>query len=89
MHQKQGGMTAIGFLLIAILVGVIGLGALKVGPMYAQGLRLEKVLSDLKEEVDGTNPTPREVRLALERRHEFERPVHRCTIGLQRRCEAC
>jgi len=72
MHHKQGGMTAIGFILIAMLVGVIGLGVLKVGPMYAQGLRLEKVLGDLKEEMDGTNPTPNRVRLALERRLDIE-----------------
>ncbi len=72
MHHRQSGMTAIGFLLIAALVGVIGLAGLKIGPMYAQGLRLEQVLEDLKEEVDGSNPTPNRVRLTLERRLDIE-----------------
>ncbi len=72
MHQKQRGMTAIGALLIAVLVGVVGLAAIKAGPMYAQGLRVQTVLTDLKKEMDGTNPSPSRVRLALERRLDIE-----------------
>lgn len=72
MHPKQRGMTAIGVLLIAMLVGIVGLAGIKVGPMYAQGLRVETVLKDLKEEMDGTNPSPSRVRLALERRLDIE-----------------
>lgn len=72
MHHNQTGMTAIGALLIAILVGVVGLAGIKVGPMYAQGLRVKTVLTDLKQEMDGTNPSPSRVRLALERRLDIE-----------------
>lgn len=72
MRHKQTGITAVGALLIAVLVGVVGLAGIKVGPMYAQGLRVNTVLKDLKKEMDGTNPSPSRVRLALERRLDIE-----------------
>jgi hypothetical protein len=58
-------MTALGFLLLAIVFGSFGLAALKVTPLYLQGMRVKTVLADLKEELDGSGATAGSLRLNL------------------------
>jgi hypothetical protein len=71
-RRKQAGITALGFLLLASLFGVLGLGVLKITPMYLQKLKLDKVLSDVQSEFDGTNATAGAIRNAVNRRFEIE-----------------
>jgi len=71
-HRRQAGMTALGFLLLAIVFGSFGLAALKVTPLYLESIRLKTVLSDLKEELDGTGTTAGSVRLNLASRLYIE-----------------
>jgi hypothetical protein len=71
-HRRQAGITALGFLLLAIVFGSFGLAALKVAPLYLESIRLKTVLSDLKEEVDGTGATAGSLRLNLASRLYIE-----------------
>jgi hypothetical protein len=57
VRHRQDGITVIGFLIIASLFGVVGLGALKVVPMYMQNMRLSTILEDMQSEFNG-EPTP-------------------------------
>jgi hypothetical protein len=68
MHRRQAGITALGFLLLAIVFGAVGLAALKVTPLYVQGMRVKTVLSDLKTEMDGSGTTANSLRLNLSSR---------------------
>ena len=72
MRRYQTGITAIGFLLLASLVGILGFGVLKVTPLYMQSLRVQAVLDDVEEELNGTNPTPTRVRQGLLKRLNIE-----------------
>ena len=72
MGRYQTGITAIGFLLLASLVGIVGFAVIKVTPLYMQSLRVEAVLADVQEELDGTNPTPTRVRQGLVKRLNIE-----------------
>lgn len=65
MLRRQAGITALGFLLLAIVFGAVGLAVLKVTPLYVEGMRVKTVLSDLKEEMDGSGTTANSLRLDL------------------------
>ena len=71
-HRRQAGITALGFLLLAIVFGSFGLAALKVAPLYLESIRLKTVLADLKEEVDGAGATAGSLRLNLASRLYIE-----------------
>jgi hypothetical protein len=65
-------MTALGFLIIATLVGVVGLAALKVTPMYISNMRLSTILDDMERELRGQGSTPLAIRQELAKRFSIE-----------------
>ena len=71
-RHAQAGMTALGFLILAALVGVVGLAVLKVTPMYLKKMRMDSILTDIEQEMSGQSPTPASIRNALERRFSVE-----------------
>ncbi len=64
-HRRQAGITALGFLTLAIVFGIVGLAALKITPLYLEGMRVKAVLDNLKEEQDGKGTTANNLRLDL------------------------
>jgi hypothetical protein len=71
-RHGQRGITALGMLILAGLVGVLGLGALKVTPLYLQNLRLGAVMDDLAIELNGKGATPAAIRSELNKRLYIE-----------------
>ena len=67
-QRRQAGITTLGFLLLATVFGIVGLAALKITPLYVQGMRVETVLADLKTELDGKGTTAGNLRLNLSSR---------------------
>jgi cell division protein FtsB len=52
-QQRQRGMTGIGFIIIAALVGLVGYGAVRLVPVYMTQMQIRQLLADLKTEYDG------------------------------------
>jgi len=71
-RHAQSGITALGFLCLATLVGVVGLGAIKVVPMYIKNMRMDKILSELQKELNGQGASPQTIRYALAKRFSVE-----------------
>ena len=67
-HRHQAGITALAALMLATVFGLVGLAALKITPLYVQGLRIRTVLGDLKEELNGRGTTASALRLELSSR---------------------
>jgi hypothetical protein len=63
--RRQAGITALGFLILASLVGVVGLAALKVTPMYIKNMRMNTILENVQKELNGQNATPVAIRQAI------------------------
>lgn len=63
--RKQAGITALGFLILATLVGVVGLAALKITPMYIKNMRMTQILDNVQNELNGQNATPITIRQAI------------------------
>ncbi|HEY9182577.1 MAG TPA: DUF4845 domain-containing protein [Gammaproteobacteria bacterium] len=71
-RHSQTGMTALGFLIIAALVGIVGLAALKVTPMYIKNMRMSTIMADIENDLSGQSATPVTIRQELARRFSVE-----------------
>ena len=71
-RQSQGGMTALGFLFLAVLVGAVGFAGLKLTPMYIKNMRMNTILDDVKRDMSGNGPTPQGIRYELAKRFSVE-----------------
>jgi hypothetical protein len=71
-RHAQAGITALGFLVLATLVGVVGLGALKVVPMYIKNMRMNTILTEIQKELNGQGANPTTIRYALAKRFSVE-----------------
>ena len=71
-RRRQAGITAIGFLVLACVFGVVGLAALKIVPLYMQKMRLSTVLNDMERELQASGQTPQSIRNELEKRFSIE-----------------
>jgi hypothetical protein len=71
-RRSQAGITALGFLCLALLVGVVGLAAVKVTPMYIKTMRMDTILDDVVRDLSGNSPTPQSIRSELSKRLSIE-----------------
>jgi hypothetical protein len=71
-RRSQAGITALGILILGLLVGVVGFAVLKVTPMYIKNMRMDSILNDIQEELSGDGPTPQAIRAELSRRFSVE-----------------
>jgi hypothetical protein len=71
-RRSQAGITALGFLCLATLVGVVGLAVIKVTPMYIKNMRMSTIMADLERELSGQPLTPLTIRQELGKRFSVE-----------------
>jgi hypothetical protein len=71
-RRAQAGITALGFLILATLVGIVGLAVLKITPMYIKNMRMNTILSDVERDLSGQGPTPQSIRNELSKRFTVE-----------------
>jgi hypothetical protein len=71
-RRRQRGITALGFIILAAIFGAIGLAGLKITPLYLQKMRIQTVLGDIEQELQGTGKGPQGIRLELESRFYVE-----------------
>ena len=71
-RHSQAGITALGFLILATLVGIVGLAVLKITPMYIKNMRMSTILSDVERDLSGQGPTPQAIRNELSKRFTIE-----------------
>jgi Tfp pilus assembly protein PilE len=71
-RSRQRGITFLGLLILAALVGVIGLAAIKIVPMYISNLRLSKALEGISEDLNGKEVTAQSIQYALYKRFSVD-----------------
>jgi hypothetical protein len=71
-RHAQGGMTALGFVILAVLVGIVGLAVLKLTPMYIKNMRMSQILDDVETELGGQGSTPVTIRQEFGKRFAIE-----------------
>ncbi len=65
-------MTVVGFLVLAIFVGLFAFGALRLTPVYLNYMKVAGVLNGVYEEFDSQNPTRAAIRTSISRRFGVE-----------------
>jgi len=65
-------MTALGFLILALLIGVVAFAVMKVAPFYINNMRMNTILEDVQRDLSGNSPTPQSIRYELARRFSVE-----------------
>ena len=70
--RGQSGITALGFLVLATLIGVVGLAVIKVVPMYIKNMRMNTILEDVQRDLSGQSATPLAIRQELAKRFAVE-----------------
>jgi hypothetical protein len=71
-RHRQRGITVLGFIILAVLFGIVGLAGIKVTPMYIKNMRLSKVLEATQEELNGKGPNPTNIRQEIYKRFSIE-----------------
>lgn len=71
-RHREAGITVIGFLLLAVIFGLIGFAIIKIVPLYMERMRVQTVLEDLKDELSGASNTALSIRQALDARFYVE-----------------
>jgi hypothetical protein len=69
---REEGMTAVGFIVLAIFVGLFAYGAILLTPVYLNYMKVAGVLDGVFEEFDSQNPTRAEIRNSVSRRFGVE-----------------
>lgn len=72
MRHRQRGITFIGFLVLAVLIGVVAYGGLRLVPVYLEHMAVSSVMKSVKSELDGQGASPVTIRNAIERRLNVE-----------------
>ncbi|HUO82934.1 MAG TPA: DUF4845 domain-containing protein [Gammaproteobacteria bacterium] len=65
-------MTAIGMLILAIIIGLIGYACLRLIPVYLEHYKVVSVLDGARKELEGQNPTRTDIRKSIEKRMVVE-----------------
>ncbi len=72
MRNRQQGMTAIGMLALAAILGLFGFAALRLTPIYLEHMKVLQILSDVKVELDGQEASLARLRASIENRLNIE-----------------
>ena len=67
MRARQQGMTFIGILMLAVVIGLIGYAALKLTPHYLESMAVRRVMNNVAQDLDGQGPTAQSIRTAINR----------------------
>ena len=69
---RQAGMTTLGFMILAVFVGLIAFAAIRLTPIYLNYMKVAGVLEGVHKEFDGQNPSRGAIRTSITRRFDVE-----------------
>ncbi len=69
---RDAGMTAVGFIILVIFVGLFAFAAIRLAPVYLNYMKVAGVLNGVFEEFDSQNPTSAAIRTSISRRFGVE-----------------
>jgi len=70
-NQRQRGMTAIGMLLLLIVIAFVALIAMKVVPMYMQYFTVKSTIESVRKEPQIAQMSPTDIQNAIQKRFDI------------------
>lgn len=69
---RQRGITTLGFIILAVFLGLFSFGVLRLTPMYLNYMKIVGVVNGVQSEFDGQQPTRTAIRSSIVRRFDIE-----------------
>ena len=69
---RQRGITALGFIILAVFIGLFVFAGLRLTPVYLNYMKVAGVLDGAKIEFDGQNASRADIRTSIYRRFDVE-----------------
>jgi len=70
--RHQAGISTVGFIILALFIGVFAFGAIRLTPVYLNYMKVVGVIDGVFKEFDGQNPTRAAIRSSVLRRFDVE-----------------
>jgi len=70
--RRQAGITTLGFIILALFIGLIAFGVLRLTPIYLNYMKVVGVVEGVVTEFDGQKPTRQAMRTSISRRFDVE-----------------
>lgn len=70
--RRQAGITTLGFIILALFLGVFAFGAIRLTPVYLNYMKVVGVVEGVRKEFDGQKPTRAIIRSSISRRFDVE-----------------
>ena len=70
--QRQAGMTTLGFIILAVFIGLFAFGTIRLIPVYLNYMKVVGVVDGVFNEFDGNNASKAVIRSSLSRRFNVE-----------------
>ena len=71
-ESRQAGITALGFLFLAVFVGLFAFAAIRLTPVYLNYMKVAGVLDGVFKEFDSQNPSRAAIVTSIRRRFDVE-----------------
>ncbi len=71
-RSRQAGITAVGFLMLALFIGLFAFAAIRLTPVYLNYIKIAGVLDGVYKEFDSQNPSRAAIRTSIRRRFDVE-----------------
>ena len=72
LRKGQGGMTVLGMLMLAAVIGFVGLIVMKLVPLYMESFKVDQALESLSQDPSLVNSTKQDIRMKFVRRMDIE-----------------
>ena len=70
--RRQAGVTTLGFIILALFLGLFAFGAIRLTPVYLNYMKVVGVVDGVRKEFDGQKPTRAVIRSSIQRRFDVE-----------------
>ena len=70
--SRQRGITTLGFIILAVFLGLFSFGVLRLAPIYLNYMKVAGVVDGVKGEFEGQQATIAAIRKSISRRFEIE-----------------
>ena len=71
-QSRQGGVTAVGFLLLALFVGLFAFATIRLTPVYLNYMKIAGVIDGVFKEFDSQGPSRSAIVTSIRRRFDVE-----------------
>src|SRR5687768_3727546 len=86
MRRYESGVTFLGWLFILIPMALVLYAVICLAPVYLEYMKIARTLEQVPTEFQGDQPSPGQIRVAIERRFDIEdvRVINKDTIKIQK-----